>query len=216
MREVLLGSELADLVACVADWLQAEPSLLALDAPLGWPAALGAALASHQAGAGLAGEAHQLFRRETDRFTQRLLGKTPLDVGADRIARTAHAALGLLARLREHTGEALPLAWSPELTQSAVIESYPASTLLTRGLPARQYKAASPEQRAMRGVILQGLSADVELGTQRDRLLAQADCLDALLCCLGGADFLGGACLPPEDLPLARKEGWIWQRAPVE
>lgn len=43
-------------------------------------------------------------------------------------------------------------------------------------------------------------------------LLANADVLDAALCCLAGADFLLGQATSPINPTLARKEGWIWVR----
>ena len=70
-------------------------ALLALDSPLGWPIGLGASLAEHRAGGVLAMEANSLFRRETDAYVKRVIGKRPLDVGAERIARTARWSLGL-------------------------------------------------------------------------------------------------------------------------
>src|SRR5687768_17083080 len=48
-------------------WL-APGCWLALDAPLGWPAALGDALAGHRAGEALAPAASALFARHTDRY----------------------------------------------------------------------------------------------------------------------------------------------------
>ncbi len=86
---------------------------LALDAPLGWPAVLGETLGPHIAGESLDGTPNELFRRQTDHFIKAVIGRQPLDVGADRIARTAHAALGLLEQLRQLTGQPVPLAWTP-------------------------------------------------------------------------------------------------------
>src|SRR5687768_14635805 len=43
-------------------------TLIAVDAPLGWPQTLGRVLASHRAGEALEAEAHEMFRRETDLF----------------------------------------------------------------------------------------------------------------------------------------------------
>jgi len=81
-----------------------ERCLLVLDAPLGWLRDFGDTLADHNAGMTLQKEANQFFRRETDRFVQRTLGKVPLDVGADRIARMALSSLHLLGVLTEKTG----------------------------------------------------------------------------------------------------------------
>ena len=77
----------------ITDWLPKEqPVLLAFDAPLGWPISLGKELSAHNAGMLLRGDSDDLFRRETDRTVKRETRKQPLDVGADRIARTAHSA----------------------------------------------------------------------------------------------------------------------------
>jgi hypothetical protein len=48
------------------------------------------------------------------------------------------------------------------------------------------------------------LPADLSLMEEDD------DVLDAVLCVLAGADFLSGQAYAPGDMPLARKEGWIW------
>ena len=61
--------------------------------------------------------ANAMFRRITDVFIQTRLGKRPLDVGADRIARTAYAALAILAILRVELGIPIPLAWTPGLVR---------------------------------------------------------------------------------------------------
>lgn len=190
------------------------PALFCLDAPLGWPACLGETIAPHRAGAALGQtEPNRLFRRATDEFVRRRLGKQPLEVGADRIARTAVAALGVLGGLRELRREPIPLAWSPELAASAAIEVYPAAVLLSRSLPARRYKPAAARQ--LRAVILDGLAAELDPGEHRGLLLDAADVLDAALAALAGADFLAGRCPPPSDRGLAEREGWIWIRHPA-
>src|SRR3989442_1019336 len=95
----------------IAGWFREadEPVLLALDAPLGWPAPLAQTLVRHRAGGELSAGADQMFRRMTDRAVHENVGKTPLDVGADRIARTAHAALRFLGELREAISRPVPL-----------------------------------------------------------------------------------------------------------
>lgn len=65
----------------VATWLARSaggPVLVAIDAPLGWPAALGTTLSRHRAGDGIATDPNELFRRETDSVIKRTLGKQPL------------------------------------------------------------------------------------------------------------------------------------------
>ena len=208
--DLALGSTARPPAAVAADWIGREPALLTLDAPLGWPAPLGDALAGHRAGDPLAGSAHALFRRATDRFVKDHVGKQSLDVGADRIARTAHAALALLEALRRQTGRALPLAWAPG---PGAVEVYPAATLRAHGIEARGYKR--PEAHAARARIADALDARLAAPlTGPARTLAEAgdDALDAAVCLLAAQDFLAGATVDPPDRVLAEREGWIWVR----
>jgi predicted RNase H-like nuclease len=194
----------------VCDWIDRSPqTLLALDAPLGWPIALGKALVDHVAGAGIDIPPDLLFRRATDRFVKSHFGKQPLDVGADRIARTARAALKLLERIRSQTALEIPLVWEPHYMEKvAVIEVYPAGTLISRGLLESGYK--KKEQIELRKQIISGLEHHIKLGIDLESAEANADVLDAIVCVLSGADFLTGRAISPSDLDEARKEGWIW------
>jgi len=176
-------------VEVLARWIAQDPDcLLALDAPLGWPSALSAALPSHRAGQPVRGEAETLFNRATDRFVRASLGKRPLDVGADRIARTALATLELLKTLRERT----------------------AAPLLAHDVDARAYKAvdASDARLAVERLI------DRRLTTERafDAQTANDNVLDAVLCIVSGLDFIAGASSGPSDRDTAEREGWIWVR----
>lgn len=107
------GSVLQHLVESCA---RGEPTILALDAPLGWPAALGPALVAHTAGGHISAEANTLFRRRTDAYGKENLDRQSLDVGADRIARTAHSALRLLNDLAGRLSTQIPLAWGPQIS----------------------------------------------------------------------------------------------------
>lgn len=71
-----------------------------MDAPLGWPRPLGPALSDHRAGEPIDPPADTLFHRETDGVVHRTVGKRPMEVGADRIARTARSAVELIGELR--------------------------------------------------------------------------------------------------------------------
>ena len=195
-----------------AAWLAgADRALLALDAPLGWPRTMAHALAAHRAGDPLAVPANDLFRRVTDRFIKERLGKQSLDVGADRIARTAWAALKLLADLRRRTGEPIPLAWRAEGGERiAAIEIYPAATLLVHGISPRGYK--KKEQVDGRRAILRRLEPIMGLPADRAAMEANADAMDAAVCALSGYVLLRGPCPEPDDPELARHEGWIWVR----
>jgi predicted RNase H-like nuclease len=212
--QVVDGGEAESPAACIARWMaDADRVLLAMDAPLGWPVALGRRLATHRAGEPFAEDPNEVFRRGTDRFVRWTVGKQPLDVGADRIARTAHAALGLIEEVRVLARARIPLAWSPDFKEpAAAIEVYPAATLAVHGLPASGYKTA--EQRDRRNVILRGLKERLVLPEDVKPLRANADRLDAVVCVLAGLDFLTGAAMAPEDLDTARREGWIWVRRP--
>lgn len=201
------GSVLEHLVkSCV----RGEPTLLALDAPLGWPAALGAALAEHTAGSHIPVEPNSLFRRKTDACIKEKLGHQPLDVGADRIARTTHSALRILNELSKRLSTPIPLAWVPQITGIAAIEVYPAATLAAYNIAARSYK--KPTEESAREAILQRLQKLITVQCSTDTLLQNADGLDAVVCVLAGADFLRGDAYPPDDYALAAKEGWIWSR----
>jgi predicted RNase H-like nuclease len=186
--------------------------LLALDAPLGWPAPMGNALSAHKAGDPFLPTADILFRRETDRFIREKFKKQSLDVGADRIARTAYAALTLLKYLSETSGYPVQLAWDAEFTGIAAIEVYPAATLRSYGLPDSGYKTKSDHK--VRQEIIGGLNGVEEFFLDKSIALPlqSADALDAVICCLAGLDFLRGSVHQPADEELARKEGWIWVR----
>lgn len=178
--------------------------LLALDAPLGWPAALGVTLASHRAGEPPEHAPDRLFHRRTDDWVRTRLGKRPLEVGADLIVRTAHAAPALLEGLRARLGEPVPLLWEPaRLERLGAIETYPAATRRACW-PA---DLADPEQLAR------------WTGSAPSRLAAvSADERDAVICTIAGADFLAGRAQSPTavDRETAEKEGWIWARRPSE
>jgi len=94
----------AGVIAGVRD--SQDPVLIAIDAPLGWPKQLAETLINHSAGMPIETPANTMFRCATDVFIQQKLKKTPLDVGADRIARTAYAALAVLGKLRAEIGMA--------------------------------------------------------------------------------------------------------------
>jgi predicted RNase H-like nuclease len=212
LERVTLGTAGESAAASVSQWIEGSTSfVLALDAPLGWPIALGERLSGHRAGAPLPSDPEPLFRRRTDKFVQRSLGKTPPEVGADRIARTAHAALAMLANVRALCGRKVPLAWQ-QGKESGVIEVYPAATLISRGVSGSGYKAATGSGRRARAKLLERLSGELELDRARDVMIEDANLFDAMLCVLAGADFARGLCVEPEDEAVARKEGFIWFR----
>lgn len=138
-EEVMTGTTRpADLVC---SWIKGSSSLIALDAPLSWPIDLRRSLASHAAGQSIPLEGNQLFRRTTDRFIKDKLDKQSLDVGADRIARTALWAVNFIAALSRKSREPIHLTWSPSFVGPiAAIEVYPAASLISRNLSLQGYK----------------------------------------------------------------------------
>jgi predicted RNase H-like nuclease len=212
VHEVLVGSIQTTIVATINNWLADRiPTLLAIDAPLGWPVNLGEALSAHEAGQPLIVQSHKLFRRYTDNVIREKIGRQPLDVGADRIARTAHAALGILETLRQQTGDAIPLSWQPEDVQTvSAIEVYPAATLTMYGIQSRGYKIRADEDtRRKMAYELQKYLMNLESFTLP---VKSADALDAVVCVLAGVDYLCGNCMQPSTDEVVRKEGWIWVR----
>jgi predicted RNase H-like nuclease len=218
VHEVTTGSRDRPAVEIVKSWIGEDtPTLLALDAPLGWPAALGTALTGHRAGQPLPPpDANLLFRRATDRFVEckGKGGPRPLDVGANLIARTAYAALELLEKLRQKTKKQIPLAWDPaDLKDEPVaIEVYPAATLAAYRFESSRYKRK--EDGAIRAKILKQLAGELTLPDDLDLPTGNPDALDAVVCVLAGRDFLLGEAYGPEDMDLAQQEGWIWVRKP--
>lgn len=214
IEAVRIGTRAAPPVDVVAEWVtRARGSvLLALDAPLGWPAPLGDALADHRAGDALDASAHALFRRATDRDVKARLGKQPLDVGADRIARTARAALGLLEGLRQRLDLPIPLVWGPEIEGVGAVEVYPAATLRACGVDASGYKR--PDGSAARVRVVSELRAHADV-PDLPVLIESDDAIDAAICVLAGADVVRGRARGPTDRSLAEREGWIWVREPT-
>ncbi|BCS31407.1 hypothetical protein TBR22_A06080 [Luteitalea sp. TBR-22] len=169
------------------------PAVIALDAPLGWPVALSRELPQHQAGESVGSPAGIMFSRATDRYVKCVLDKTPLEVGANLIARTALAALADLNAIREALGLPVPLAWQPgPVTAVVAIEVYPGAT-------ERAYQVAE-RSWAVTGRVNQELPTD------------NLHRRDAVLCAIAASDFLEArVCRPPaEDRDVVRQEGWIW------
>jgi predicted RNase H-like nuclease len=197
----------------------ATPTLLALDAPLGWPAALADGLQCHVAGARLGGSApdDQFFRRHTDERVHEHLGRSPLEVGANFIARTAFAALELLHVLRQ-TGVATNLLWSPGPAAgfvSGAIEVYPAATLHGHGAEREVYKAAEARDWGPPRAKLVSLLETIDGVAKYKAAMIESDhVLDSVVCVLAARDFLEGHVLVPSEdaMPLAKREGWIWFR----
>ena len=227
---------LADQVHRWIAGVDAPPArtLIALDAPLGWPIHMTRALHDHRAGASLAhpyeddpGErnpGNHLFRRHTDRFLAEKFPGAPLDIGADRIARVARSALDLLGRLGDTADgrSAPPLLWNPEyLKRLGAIEVYPRLTLLKCDAEARKfsYKGTKPEHAKDRREIVELLRETKRLELNPDTLPRKEtktgdldydhDSIDAVLCALEGLHFLLGESVGPKHDKAA---SWLTKR----
>jgi hypothetical protein len=111
--------------------------------------------------------ADRLFRRETDAVVRRLVARQTLDVGADRIARTAFRALQVLSTLRRTTGRSLPTAVlgsqlisflqsavetgprADAARRDVVLEAYPAGWLAATGRSRPGYRSDAALRRAL-------------------------------------------------------------------
>jgi predicted nuclease with RNAse H fold len=196
------ASKSAQPATIAAEWLAGcDGVLIALDAPLGWPRSLGQCLSTHKAGLPTGVDSNHMFSRNTDMDIFRRLGKRPLEVGADRIARTAVSALKMLQDIREKTGRDIPLAWAPaEGFSWRAIEVYPAATRIAHGAPDN-------------GGSLAGLESLIDRTVLTETQTLSNDMVDAMVCTLAAADFLRGNSIAPNELDVARTEGWIWALA---
>ena len=239
IKDACAGMVWNDMTKKLTGWIAEEKvALIALDAPLGWPVALRSSLQCHKAGEPLqrqkAGkpvwsldEGDEIFYRQTELKIKKCY-KPPFAVGADKVARTAHAALLLLDELRKNTSENIRLAWdSNDLEETRAIEVYPAATLIAHvGKEAAQigkkFKSLSEEKKFQKKKekILAQLENAVCLNTNaKKKIFAEKraqNALDAVLCVLAAADFVRGHAAPPEDRTLAEKEGWIWVKKSLQ
>lgn len=223
----------------IVSWISQEKKndgvLLAIDAPLGWPKSLSKSLCSHNAGEMLSESPEQMFMRATDRWVRDEIGKTPLKVGADKIAIQAHKALSFLNKLFGKD-EPLPLAWEPGHVKGvSVIEVYPAATLKGRNILGADCKGKESEEKRKcianwrEGVIDRLGIDDVWLSEDlvKNRVVFENEhVFDAVLCVQAAADFAedkNDEVTPPENakvdgvkvgVRLAKKEGWIWVKKP--
>lgn len=216
IERVTLGSAGESAAATVAGWLRDSTRyIVALDAPLGWPASMGHVLSEHQAGCvANAGEGIR-FHRDTDRFVAQHVGRTPPEVGAHAAAHSAVAALALLGQIRQSSGLELRLAWDPHV-DSGAIETFPVATLRGHGFSKASYRGKSLAGRGVRERIVDLLETRCELWVPRAVLVDDVTLLDAALGVMAAADFVRAQCEGPPDIDAGRKEGWIWFKAPQQ
>lgn len=215
--DVAQGKKAGSVAGTIESWIPAdEPALLALDAPLGWPLALGECLHVHRAGDHVAPESDMLFSRLTDKIVKERTGKKPLEIGADRIARAARSALNLLNDVRNLTGRPIPLQATETTMNESVcaIEVYPAATLTVKGFIQPKYK----QDHKARLKILASLETQMKISADKQLIVESDDVLDSVICVLAGLDFLRRDVIVPskDEHECAVKEGWIWVQNPVK
>jgi len=196
----------------IASWLgSAEQHLVAVDAPLGWPAQLGRHLVAHRAGDPL-DATEGLFHRLTDDFVHSATRRRPPPVAAHAVAHTTRAALAMLREVRALPGAPpLPLAWT-QGEDCGVVEVYPSATLAARGVPSSGFRGNTQAARVRRAEILESITEEFDMDIRRDLLTENPDIFDALVAMLAGADFIRRQCQEPPDRDVAQREGWIWVR----
>jgi predicted nuclease with RNAse H fold len=211
VRECQLASRKPSVAQQILLWIRnADIALLALDSPLGWPAAMGTVLGEHSAGAPIGIGSNELFRRHTDEVVRKTIGKNPLEVGADRIARTAVSALYLIDELAKLCGRKIVLAWREKLESGIYsIEVYPAGTLRSyEGSSLRLGGVGSRKKALLKEMIREGR---LSLHPEPLQAIDNEHALDAVFCAIAAMDFVEGKAIHPksDEEARAQKEGWI-------
>ena len=212
------------------------PTLLALDAPLGWPVAMRRALAEGVAGSatGFPADAMDMFRRRTDHFVIRKTRKIPQSVGASLVASLTHTALRLIDMIEEKCKKHnISLASAPMARHDAfrrdvhLIEVYPAlAGPRFLGSPSQRFESWSEVGDHLKKFREDGWStiakrlrermqiecAGLPDGVENDLRRLRDHGLDAILCAWTAWCFLQGECVSPptEEMEHLAPEGWIW------
>jgi hypothetical protein len=182
-----------------------------IDVPFGWPDQLPEVLKAYRDTASwnvAAASTNSLFFRATDLHVKAVTGKTPLAVGADRIAWPAARAARLLTRAAAAGYEV-----DRSGVQGVLVEVYPAVALVRWGLlPKAGYKGVKKRrilaELAERVLDRPWLSAPDAF---RARCVSDDNVLDAFVGALVARAHALGLCetVPHGALERARREGWI-------
>jgi predicted nuclease with RNAse H fold len=184
-----------------------------IDCPLGWPDAFVDFVAAHHSahvplpsdGLGQ-GWRRPLTMRRTDTVVQEKLRLVPLSVSADRIAHVALRCAVLLAKL-DAAGRPVDRTGA-----GAVVEVYPAASLLRWGLRHRGYKQPrTPDALSAVAGDLLAAAPWLDCGPHEETIRHSHDAFDAVIAALTARAASQGQTWPPsaDDLPTARSEGWI-------
>lgn len=232
VTEISQGLNIVNLIRKLRSFRQKnEKTLIAFDAPLGFPINLGKFLNSHKAGLpinnwenGYKEHISQYVDRYTDRVIREKLNLIPLSVGADKISRVTFRTMELIGMIEKELGKKLSLTWKPENCKDiSFIEVYPASTLKSYRQPHNQYKQKKDYYN--RNVIIDFISSEVEIDEKFVRNFPfenKIDALDALICAFTGKEFIKGNLTSFDELidkkdleeveSIVLNEGWIWTK----
>jgi predicted nuclease with RNAse H fold len=208
VTRLIRGADDAVLLGAIGDADKAG-----IDCPLGWPEDFVAFVAAHENGQapppppGPGRDWRRLLTtRLTDRVVREQAGLVPLSVAADRIGYVALRCAALLTRVADACG---PVDRSGG---GRVVEVYPAGSLQRWGLPHRRYKGAADGPALARMVDeLRARAPWLDLG-EHDALCRRShDAADAVIAALTARAAARGLTVEPsrEQMPAARKEGWI-------
>jgi len=191
-----------------------ESIIMGIDSPLGWPAGFGLSLKDHIAGNNINIDATSFFERETDKFIYKTFKKKPLEVSADRIARTAYYTLNRINTINNKIATKYEILWNHNNPLSkGFIEVYPAATLLANEIEIKGYK----DNKNCRERILEELKSKYNFViTQNIDITTIDHDFDAFICCLAIHDFIQrNVYFPDNQINKYKTEGWIWTKRKI-
>jgi predicted RNase H-like nuclease len=216
-----------------------EEVLLCFDTPLGYPQKMVAYLNKLTAGkADLGNEfnyddhSREYFRRRTDILVKNELGITPLEIGADKLARSTLRTFEIINRINKILNGELSLAWdNKNLSQYSMIEVYPKATLVglkkfagyqfpvgRKKKPKQKnymsFKKDIDAKKKVLKIILKECTNPEDIDIPEKIKPKFEHGFDSLICAFTGKKFIDGKLNSPSDFGLDNdmKEGWIWTK----
>jgi len=191
-----------------------ELIIMGVDSPLGWPKYFGSSLKEHIAGNQIDSDPVSFFERTTDKFIYKTFKKKPLEVSADRIARTAYYTLNRLNYINKNIEKKYEILWNPNnILINGFIEVYPAATLIANDIIIKGYK----DNKSCRERIIHELKLKYQFNLNPDINIINTDHdFDAFICCLAVHDFIQqNVYFPINEVDIYKTEGWIWTKKKI-